>query len=99
MRISLLPAALALTTWCHLTSALLSFDAMRNLTELTDECRSRILEVGSIDGVEIEVDAMAAVLNGGGQSQTVLRGGDEEGEVEDVSFPFFLLGGWGGERE
>ena len=65
---------------------------MRNLTEITDECRERI--VGDENAVVGEVDEMARVLMGEGD-QTVLRGGhddEDEGEVEDVSLFSHFLG-------
>lgn len=88
MRILLLPAALALSTFTHLTNALLTFGSIRNLTDLTDECRSRILNFGSVGTVgDVEIDPMVRVLGG---EQRVLGAGrgdrGDGGEVEDVSF-------------
>jgi hypothetical protein len=65
----------------QLTSAFIQQETIRNLTIITDECRERIVSLGSVS----QVDEMARVLGGAGQ--TVLRGGgDDEDEVEDVSF-------------
>ncbi|TVY27865.1 hypothetical protein LHYA1_G003078 [Lachnellula hyalina] len=80
MRIPILPTALALACYAHLTCALLTLQTMRNLTVITDECREHI-----VDGSETlgEVDEMARALMG---DQRLLRGGneDEHGmEVED----------------
>jgi hypothetical protein len=99
MRIQILPAALALACYAQ---ALLTLQTMRNLTEITEECRERI--VGAELDVVGEVDGMARVLMGV-EDQTVLRGGhdedegEDEGEVEDVSFSFFgCLAGRRGEE-
>jgi len=59
---------------------LVTLQTIRNLTALTDECKERIVESGVV------VDQMARIL---GQ---VVFGGQDEGEVEDVSFvSFFYL--------
>jgi hypothetical protein len=87
MRLNLFPAALAITAYAHLIHGLLTFEAMRDLTELTDDCRGRILDVESGEEIGVEIDPMVAVLSGNG-GQTVLQGGDEDGEIEDVSIVF-----------
>lgn len=82
MRISILPAALALACYAHLTCALLTFQTMGNLTVITDECREHIVDESEVVG---EVDDIARVLMG---DQRMLRGGNEdedEMEIEDVS--------------
>ncbi len=75
-------ACLLLFLWLgQLTSAFIQQETIKNLTIITDECRERIVSLGSVS----QVDEMARVLGGAGQ--TVLRGGaDDEDEVEDVSF-------------
>ncbi len=66
---------------------MVTLGTIRNLTAVTDECKERIVESGSV-----VVDGMARVLGGVGAGQVVLGGGDEE--VEDVSLDsgFFFLG-------
>jgi hypothetical protein len=79
------------------THALVTLQTITNLTEVTDQCRERIVQGGAVGNREgvVEIDEMARVLggiDGGlGGGQTVLRGEDDEGEVEDVShFSCFL---------
>ena len=74
---------LPLSIFLQLGSGLVTLDAIRNLTAVTDECKGRIVESGSV-----VIDEMARVLGGigGGAGQVVLGGGDEE--VEDVSSTF-----------
>jgi len=83
MRKQILPAALALACYAH---ALLTLQTMRNLTEITDECRERIVGAEIGGSVVIGEDPMVRVLGGVGGGQTVLRGGHDEddGEVEDT---------------
>ena len=69
----------------HLTLALITLQTIRNLTELTDDCRERITGV-TVEG-PVEIDEMARVL--GGTQQVMLTGRDEDGdEVEVVSCSF-----------
>jgi hypothetical protein len=78
----------ALSIFLQLGWGLVTLDTIRNLTAVTDECKERIVQSGSV-----VVDEMARVLGGIGAGQVVLGGGDEE--VEDVSFYFFcFLGNW-----
>jgi hypothetical protein len=68
----------ALSFFLQLSWGLVTLDTIRNLTTVTNECKERIVESGSV-----VVDGMARVLGGVGAGQVVLGGGDEE--VEDVS--------------
>ena len=69
----------------QLTLALITLQTIRNLTELTDDCRTRITGT-TIEG-QVEIDEMARVLGGVGRGQMVMGSGDEDGdEVEVVSF-------------
>lgn len=75
----------------HLTHALITLQTIRNLTELTDDCRERIAGI-TVEGL-VEIDEMARVL--GGTQQVTLTGGDEDGdevEVVSCSFSFSVLG-------
>jgi hypothetical protein len=74
----------ALSIFLQLCWGLVTLDTIRNLTAVTDECKERIVESGSV-----VVDEMARVLSGVGAGQVVLGGGDEE--VEDVSLDFGLF--------
>jgi hypothetical protein len=81
----------------QLIVGLVTLQTIRNLTEVTDECRERILESGSVSGNagEVVIDEMARVLGGVGVGggQAVLRGdGDGDGEeVENVSSVTFFM--------
>lgn len=77
----LLPTALILACYGHLIHALITQSSIRNLTAVTDDCRAQIT------GVSGDSDGMARVLMG----QVVLGGGGEDdGEIEDVS-TFYVL--------
>jgi hypothetical protein len=83
---NLLPVFLALLAG-HLTHALITLQTIRNLTELTDDCRERITGI-TVEGL-VEIDEMARVL--GRTQQVMLTGGDEDedgDEVEVVSCSF-----------
>jgi len=69
---------------CHLIAGLVTLQTIRNLTEVSNECRERI--VGSRGEGEIErvvIDEMARVLGGIG-GQAILRGDGDGEDVEDT---------------
>lgn len=65
--------------FAQLSWGLVTLDTIRNLTEVTDECKERVVESGVV------VDAMVRGMGGDGAGGQVVFGGGEE-EVEDVSF-------------
>jgi hypothetical protein len=74
----------ALSFFLQLCWGLVTLDTIRNLTAVTDECKERIVESGSV-----VVEEMARMLGGVGAGQMVLGGGDEE--VEDVRSDFWIF--------
>jgi len=96
MQTHLLLSLMITLTLCQLIAGLVTLQTIRNLTEVTDECRERILESwsGSVSGGEVEgavIDEMARVLGGVGGQVVLTVDGDKE-EVEDVSFISCSLG-------
>lgn len=84
---SITAVSLTAFTLLHLatiSSALLTLDVIRNLTEGTDGYRERILDAEGGLGVGVGLGS-----GGGDGGQVVLGGEGDEGEIEDVSF--FLL--------
>lgn len=73
------------------TYGLVTLQTIRDITNVTEECRGRITRK-DVDGRE---EMPLVVGMGGGMEQSVLsagHGGDEDGEdVEDVSLPLCCL--------
>jgi hypothetical protein len=76
----------ALSFFLQLCWGLVTLDTIRNLTAVTDECKERIVESGSV-----VVEEMARMLGGVGAGQMVLGGGDE-GEVMLCCFVTVVAG-------
>lgn len=72
----------------HLAFALVTLQTIRDITNVTEECRGRITEMDVEDGMQVVVGM------GGMGAQTVLstgHPGEDGDDVEDVSLLFQLL--------
>lgn len=81
----LLPIVGALLYHLTLTTALITLDTIRNLTALTDDARLRIVDLSDLErGVGVSGRVLGE--RGNGQAVLIIGRGEDEGEVEDVSY-------------